>query len=97
MTEQIKAQKKVVRETILISFIKTCRQYADVLNMSYINHKCGENVRWMSDIVGRKKPIRDAEKVLKVLDSLLEYCDEVEQMREKIDKIRDEVHTQIQS
>ena len=49
----------------------------------------------MSDIVGRKKPIRDHEKVMKVIDSILLYCDEVEQMREKIERLKHEIEAQV--
>ena len=90
-----KPQKKVIGDSLLMSFIKICRSYADVLNMAYINHMCGSGQRWMSDIVGRKKPIRDRDKVMKVIDSILLYCDEVEQMREKIEHLKHEIEAQV--
>jgi hypothetical protein len=90
-----KPQKKVIGDSLLMSFIKVCRSHADVLNMAYINHMCGNGQRWMSDIVGRKKPIRDQEKVMKVIDSILLYCDEVEQMREKIEHLKHEIEAQV--
>jgi hypothetical protein len=90
-----KPQRKVVGDSLLMSFIKTCRSHADVLNMAYINHMCDNGQRWMSDIVGRKKPIRDREKVMKVIDSILLYCDEVEQMREKIERLKHEIEAQV--
>jgi hypothetical protein len=94
-TQDNKLQKKVIGDSLLMSFIKTCRSHADVLNMAYINHMCGNGQRWMSDIVGRKKPIRDRDKVMKVIDSILLYCDEVEQMREKIERLKHEIEAQV--
>jgi hypothetical protein len=94
-TQENKPQKKVIGDSLLMSFIKTCRSHADVLNMAYINHKCGNGQRWISDIVGRKKPIRDQEKVMKVINSILEYCDEVEKFREKIERLKHEIETQV--
>ena len=94
-TQDNKPQRKVIGDSLLMSFIKTCRSHADVLNMAYINHKCGNGQRWMSDIVGRKKPIRDKEKVIQVINSILEYCDEVEEMRGKIERLKHEIETQV--
>jgi hypothetical protein len=93
--QEHKPQKKVVGDSLLMSFIKVCRSHADVLNMAYINHMCGNGQRWMSDIVGRKKPIRDRDKVIKVINSILEYCDEVEEMREKIERLKHEIEAQV--
>jgi uncharacterized protein YeeX (DUF496 family) len=94
-TQDNKPQRKVVGDSLLMSFIKTCRSHADVLNMAYINHMCGNGQRWMSDIVGRKKPIRDKEKVIQVINSILEYCDEVEEMRGKIERLKHEIEAQV--
>lgn len=93
--QEHKPQKKVVGDSLLMSFIKVCRSHADVLNMAYINHMCGNGQRWMSDIVGRKKPIRDRDKVMKVINSILLYCDEVEEMRGKIERLKDEIEAQV--
>ena len=94
-TQDNKPHRKVIGDSLLMSFIKTCRSHADVLNMAYINHKCGNGQRWMSDIVGRKKPIRDKEKVIQVINSILEYCEEVEEMRGKIERLKHEIETQV--
>ena len=94
-TQDNKPQKKVIGDSLLMSFIKICRSHADVLNMAYINHMCGNGQRWMSDIVGRKKPIRDREKVMKVINSILQYCEEVDEMREKIERLKHEIEAQV--
>jgi len=94
-TQANKAHRNLLGDSILLHIISTCRKYADVLNLAYINSKCAFGYNYVTDLVSRKKPLRDKEKALMVLDAMLEYCDEVDEFREKIEAIRDEVKAQV--
>jgi hypothetical protein len=74
--------------------ISSCRAHADVLNMSYICAKKNLQARYMNDLVVRKKPHKDATKILSLIDGILEYCDEVDNLRSKIERLRDEINSQ---
>lgn len=83
--------QKPLGDIVLLHFIKTCRSYADVLNMAYISSKCGFKYNYVVDLIARKKAMRDREKMLLVIGAILEYCDEVSELREKIKAIQDEI------
>jgi hypothetical protein len=79
---------------ILDYLISSCRENIDVLNMSYITSKKNLPLRYMNDLVVRKRPLKNPEKVMTLIDGILEYCDEVDIIRSKIEKIKDEINTQ---
>jgi hypothetical protein len=51
----------------------------------------------MNDLVGRKKPLKNREKIEVLLQGLIEYCDEVDELRSKIQRVIDEISTQKES
>jgi hypothetical protein len=89
--QENKPHRNLLGDSLLLHIISTCRKYADVLNLSYINSKCEFGYNYVTDLVSRKKPLRDPEKVLMVLDAMIKYCEEVEEFKEKIEAIRNEI------
>jgi hypothetical protein len=79
---------------ILDYLIYSCRENIDVLNISYITSKKGLPVRYMHDLVIRKRQLKNPEKVMSLIEGILEYCDEVDIIRSKVEKVRDEINSQ---
>lgn len=79
---------------VLDHLISSCRSHADVLNMHYICNKQKLPLRFMNDLIIRKKPLKNRDKIDLMLQGLINYCDEVEELRLKIQKIIDEIGTQ---
>jgi hypothetical protein len=95
--EENKAGEQEIPKHVLDYLISSCRSHADVINMYYICKKKGLSTRYMNDLVGRKKPLKNREKIEVLLQGLIEYCDEVDELRSKIEKVIDEISTQKKS
>lgn len=92
--KQNKTPSIEIPKHVLDHLISSCRSHADVLNMHYICNKQKLPLRFMNDLIIRKKPLRNREKIDLMLQGLIDYCDEVDQLRLKIQKIIDEIGTQ---
>jgi hypothetical protein len=92
--EENKIGQQDISKHVLDYLISSCRSHADVLNMHYICKKKNLPTRYMNDLVGRKKPLKNREKIDLLLQGLIEYCDEVDELRSKIEKVIDEISTQ---
>ena len=92
--EQNKTGQQEISKHVLDYLISSCRSHADVLNMHYICKKKNLPTRYMNDLVGRKKPLKNREKIELLLGGLIDYCNEVEELRSKIQKVIDEISTQ---
>lgn len=92
--EENKTGQQDIPKHVLDYLISSCRYHADVLNMHYICKKKNLPTRYMNDLVGRKKPLKNREKIEVLLQGLIEYCEEVEELRSKIEKVIDEISTQ---
>lgn len=79
---------------VLDYLISSCRENIDVLNMSYITSKKNLPSRYMNDLVVRKRPLKNADKVMALIEGILEYCDEVDVVRSKVERVRDEINSQ---
>lgn len=79
---------------ILDYLISSCRENIDVLNLSYITSKKNLPARYMHDLVVRKRPLKNPEKVLALIDGILEYCDEIDVIRSKVEKVKYEINSQ---
>ena len=91
--QENKIGKQDIAKHVLDYLISSCRSHADVINMHYICRRKGIPPRYMNDLIGRKKPLKDNERIRLMLSGLIEYCDEVDILRSKIEKVIDEIGT----
>jgi len=92
--QENKIGQQEIPKHVLDYLISSCRSHADVLNMHYICKKKSLPTRYMNDLVGRKKPLKNRDKIELLLRGLMEYCEEVEELRSKIKRVIDEISTQ---
>lgn len=83
----------VIHKHQLDYLISSCRQHADVINMYYVCKKKALPSKYMNDLVVRKRPLKDPAKVLDLIDGLMEYCDEIEEFRSKLQRLKDDLNS----